>query len=288
MRLVVTDLDGTLFQDNQTITTKDLNAIKEAERKGIKVIVATGRQYSSARRILENLGFLPEYIICDNGCSVFSTKNDIQLCSFPLDKNIVYDVLSVLENEEYYYSLSTNSHRVVKADSLPILEAEFHRNKKRIPDLDKYHLDSLVELIKAGKDLSYSKAKTKEEICELDMNFYCVSALTFDPERIKYGQAALSNIKGISVVSSAYNNFEAISENSSKGNAVKFLADTLNINLSEIMTIGDNFNDASMFEIVDNSVAMGNAHDDIKKMCKHVTLKNSESGFSYALNNFIK
>lgn len=288
MKLVVTDLDGTLFQDNQTITPYDLDAIKRAEEKNTKVIVATGRQYLTARKLLEKLGFLPEYIICDNGCSIYSTKNDLQLSSFPLNKNIVYDVLTILEKEDFYYSISTDTCRVSLNNSLPILEREFFRNKARISDLDRYHLDSLVDLFKSNQDLNHTKSRTKEEICDLDMNFYNVTAITFDPQRIVHGQASLSNINGISVVSSAYNNFEAINESCSKGNALKHLADHLNINLNNIMTIGDNFNDVSMLKIVENSVAMGNAHDDIKNMCKYVTLKNTESGVGYAINNFIK
>lgn len=253
----------------------------------MKVIVATGRHYLNAIKILKKSGFVPEYIICDNGCSVYSVKDDKQLFSFPLHKEIVSEVLDVLEESNYFYSISTDKFRISKPDSLQTLKSEFVRNKEAIPDLDPYHLDSLVTIIESNKDLVYSDATTIKEICELDVNFYNISAITFDPERIKFGQEVLSKIKGISVVSSAYNNFEAINSDCSKGNAIKLLTTHLNIDMKDTMAIGDNFNDVSMFEVVEHSVAMGNSHEDIKKMCKYVSVANTENGVSYALKNFL-
>lgn len=286
MKLVVTDLDGTLFQKDQTILKSDLKAINEAEKKGVKTIVATGRQYLNATNLLKKAGFLPEYIICDNGCSIYSTKDNKQLFSFSLTKEKTKEVLTILEENNYYYSISSDKFRIEKNNCFDLLQNEFNRNKERIPDLDPYHLTSLVDLIKAGKNLSHY-CNDMNEICNLQCNFYNITAISFDPERIKYGQSLLSKVSDISIVSSAYNNFEILHKDCSKGNAIKYLASYLDINLSKVMTIGDNYNDISMFNVSENSVAMGNATKDIQELCKYTTVPNCDGGVGYALKNFI-
>ncbi|MGG7176653.1 Cof-type HAD-IIB family hydrolase [Clostridium paraputrificum] len=286
MRLIATDLDGTLLQRDSTISTDDLNAIIKAEEQGIKVVVATGRQYTSAKSLLKNCKFEPDYMICDNGSTIYSVKDDKKLCSFPLHKDKIIEILNYLNKNDYYYSLSSDTCRVELKNFAEKLKSEFERNKKRIPDLNPFHLTSLIDLIDSeGKDRS-NDVDCSEDIINLDMNFYNITAISFDPERIEQGIEGASKIPGISVVSSAYNNFEMLHEHASKGSALEYLANHLGVTLDETMAIGDNFNDLSMLQKATHSVAMGNASDDIKKICKYVTLDNSKSGVGHAIMNF--
>lgn len=286
MKLIATDLDGTLLQANQTISQKDLEWINKAEEAGIKVIVATGRQYSAALKLLSKNNFRPDYIISDNGSCAYSVKENRKICSYAIDRKSLKDILMYLEENNYPYSLSSDSCRIHLNNFVDKLKEEFHRNKQSIPDLDKgKHLDSLVEFIQKEKD-DKLYANSYKELLDLDMNFYNISALSFDPNRIKTGIKEGSKINGVAVVSSAYNNFEFQNSKTSKGKALAFLADYLNISLDRTMAIGDNFNDLSMFEQAYHSVAMGNANDEIKKLCRYVTLNNKESGVGYAIENF--
>ncbi|WDC84245.1 HAD hydrolase family protein [Caloramator sp. mosi_1] len=69
-----------------------------------------------------------------------------------------------------------------------------------------------------------------------------------------------------------------VSRYASKGNALEYLAKYLNIGLDDVIAFGDNFNDISMFKKAGISVAMGNAEGEIKRICRFVTLTNSEDG----------
>lgn len=285
MKLIATDLDGTLLQLDQSIHENDLKWIKKAEDEGIKVIVATGRQYNTALKLLNGLNFNPDYMICDNGSSIYSVNDNRKLCSFPLEKHAVKEILEFLEDNKYPYSISSDDCRVELKNNIERLEDEFRRNRKQIPDLDPYHLDSLVDMIKSESNGRYH-AENYKEILSLDMNYYNISAISFDPDRIREGMKKAANIKGASVVTSAYNNFELLNEKSSKGEALAFISDYLNISLNDTMAIGDNHNDISMFKKAYHSVAMGNAKDDIKSICRYVTLENPEGGVGYAIENF--
>lgn len=286
MRLIATDLDGTLLQRDNTISADDLNAILKAEEQGIRVVVATGRQYTTAKELLKNCNFEPEYMICDNGSTLYSVKDDKKLCSFPLHKDKIIKILNYLDQNDYYYSLSSDTCRIGLNNFAEKLTTEFNRNKKVIPDLDLFHLTSLIDLIDSEDSNENNCISCPEDVLNMDMNFYNITAISFDPDRIKKGIEGVSKIPGISVVSSAYNNFEMLHEHSSKGNSLEYLANHLGITLDDTMAIGDNFNDLSMLQKAPHSVAMGNANDEIKKLCKYITLDNSQSGVGHAIINF--
>ena len=69
----------------------------------------------------------------------------------------------------------------------------------------------------------------------------------------------------------------------SKGKAVKQLCDYLGIKEDEIIVIGDGENDISMFNMTSNSVAMGNALQNVKESAQYVTLTNDEDGVAKVL-----
>lgn len=286
MKLIATDLDGTLLQSDGSITDKDLNAILEAEKVGIKVIVATGRQYSTTKLLLKNYNFKPDYMICDNGCTVYSVKDDKQLYAFPLPKECLSDILKYLEDNDYFYGLSSDECRIELSNYKELLTAEYNRNKKSIPDLDISHLTSLIELIDNETTHISEGINNHEDIEKLDMNFYNITAISFDPKRLEKGMKEIDHFPGITVVSSAYNNFELMNKNASKGNALKFLADYLHVSLDDTMAIGDNFNDLSMLQTAKHSVAMGNSCDEIKSLCRYVTKSNVDSGVGHAIMSF--
>lgn len=73
----------------------------------------------------------------------------------------------------------------------------------------------------------------------------------------------------------------------SKGNALDILSSALHIPLQEIMAFGDHYNDISMLEKVSYSVAMGNAEEDVKKICKYHTLTNDLHGVGHIITQVL-
>lgn len=283
MKLIATDLDGTLLQPDSTISKYDLEWINKAEESGIKVIVATGRQYTATLELLSKSNFKPDYIITDNGSCAYSVKDNKKICSYPIKEDTVKEILDFLESNNYPYGLSSDKHRIHFRDISKRLTDEFNRNQSVIPDLDRNHLDSLVSFIESDSALYVDSYK---DILNLNTDLFNISALSFDPNRIKDGIAEASKIKGVNVVSSAYNNFEFQSYETSKGKSLAFIADYLHISLDDTMAIGDNYNDVSMFEHAYHSVAMGNSNDDIKNLCRYTTLTNLENGVGHAIKTF--
>ena len=89
------------------------------------------------------------------------------------------------------------------------------------------------------------------------------------------------------VVSSGEDNVEIMKKGSSKGEAVKILAQKLNIKREEIICIGDNENDISMIKFAGLGIAVANGIDELKRQANYVTDTNMNSGVAKAIHKFI-
>ena len=90
-KLIALDLDGTLLTDNKEITKENLDTIYQLIDKGYEVVIATGRNYYSARTITNNIRKHLIYI-CNNGNIVRDTIDDRVLASSylnPVDSKII-------------------------------------------------------------------------------------------------------------------------------------------------------------------------------------------------------
>ena len=65
------------------------------------------------------------------------------------------------------------------------------------------------------------------------------------------------------------------------------LSAVLGVSLSDLIAIGDNYNDVEMLRLAGTSVAMGNAPEDIQRMATLVTKTNNEDGVAYALEHLL-
>jgi len=114
-----------------------------------------------------------------------------------------------------------------------------------------------------------------------------IVVISDDLKKLRKVRTKVQNISTTTAMSSNYNNFEVVNYEVSKGNALKFLSEKLNIKREEIMAIGDNENDYSMIEFAGLGVAMGNAEIGIKEIADFITSSNDENGVAVALKKYI-
>jgi hydroxymethylpyrimidine pyrophosphatase-like HAD family hydrolase len=76
-------------------------------------------------------------------------------------------------------------------------------------------------------------------------------------------------------------------KSSSKTTAIECLSEKLNILKSEIIAIGDNYNDIDMIQYAALGIAMGNAPDKVKLSADDVTLTNDENGVAESIKKYI-
>ena len=268
-KLIVTDMDGTVLGGDHKITEENMRALREADERGVKVVFATGRFHDSAK---EHVTFLEEVmpIVSSNGAIIkHPITNEVLYCN-SIDKDISLKIVETLDNLDLSYQIYTDNEILQKYKT--------EEEKIKMQDFIKNTFSDKTEII-FKKDL-------KEDI--KDLNILKFNVVDFErPLLMKEARKEVEKIEGLEVTSSWNDNVEIMNAGSSKGSAVKFLCELLNIDKEEIIAFGDNYNDISMLEYVGMGVAMGNAEEDVKKIASYITDSNIESGVAKAIDDLV-
>lgn len=274
IKLICIDMDGTLLNSNHEVTEENKVTLQKAFAKGIKIAICTGRLFMSARYYSDLIGITNTPVIASNGAYIKNGYTDKAIYENPMTKDLVLEIYNILK--KYNLDVNFNSwNTLLRADKEPEDHAYAIMNKS-VPSDKKINFiinENLEEAIKSFdgdilKGIIIEKEnldilwKAKEELKEI------------------YGDK-------LHIVSSGKNNFEVMLGSTSKGNAVNFLAKSLNIEPSEVMCIGDSENDLSMIKFAGVGVAMGNGLDIVKEAADYITDTNDNSGVAKAIQKFV-
>lgn len=268
-RLIAIDMDGTLLNSQDKISERNKEAILKAIDNGIHVVIATGRIYKSALHYHRYIGLKSPIIAC-NGAIISSSQGDIIFENF-IDHNWLREIIQLAEANDMYYHFYDRDKFYYKTS-----KAEFINYYKYY---EENYICQGIELV---------RFKDPSDIVDLDRSkYYKIVFIDDDSDKLYDFRKKLSLIKGISISKSWHNNIEVMNESVSKGNAVKFLADILNIDSSEVIAIGDNENDVSMFKVSGLSVAMENGDEIAKSNADVITDSNDEDGVAKVIEKYI-
>jgi Cof subfamily protein (haloacid dehalogenase superfamily) len=281
LRLIVTDMDGTLLNSKRKISEENAAALLAAQERGIEIAIATGRTYGDALALCKGVGLNP-HIISNHGAFVY-TKDGKRILGVGVDKQHVRNALTWLRNNNYFYHLCTDVHSFLPVGAEHILTNEFKTSKNLIPGRSEEQIRETIRFLcqpMEGRTVIHQM----EDVLEQDVTCGSIVSVTFDQDKLKAGREYFANHQGLSMTVAGNNIFEMIHTSVSKGNALERLIQHLNFPMEEVMAIGDNYNDISMLERVGVSVAIGNAEEEVKKICKYVSLSNDLNGVAYIIN----
>lgn len=98
IKVIVSDLDGTLLNSNHTISDKTISVFQKLHLHNYLIIVATGRHHLDAMPILDSLGF-PVYLVSSNGARIHALDKSL-LYSFDIKSEHIQSVLSIAIDAE--------------------------------------------------------------------------------------------------------------------------------------------------------------------------------------------
>ena len=258
----MTDIDGTLLVPGQKISQKNIDAVHAMLAAGVKVVIATGRMYCAALPIVAQLGVsIP--IISYNGGLIKSSAGKI-LHAQVMDETLLLKLIDFFE--ERGWSLQTYSN-----DALYVAERE--EGVRLYEEVIKVsatvvgwnglreHLENVPKVLSVSLD----PALTVEKISAVEKNFGAQ----------------------VEITRSAPYFAEFMPPGVSKANAIKILAKHYGVDNSEILAIGDSYNDLQMITSVGCGVAMGNAVDAVKDACPRVTDTCENDGFAKAVYDYV-
>ena len=285
IKLIASDMDGTLLNSNHKIPQNNIELIKFAQKNGIEFVVATGRAYYEALPSLND-----ENIKCDvisfNGGIIYDKNGNI-INITPMKLKDLYYTIEILKSLDISYQLYTKNTIYTKSIETDIT-AYIDLIRANGEEPNEQHLRQ-----EAKNRLALGHITEVDNI-ELYLNqennpAIKVIGISNDLEKLKHATELLSGNDNISVTSSGANNVEIMDKKATKGEALKIVADVHDINLKNAIAIGDNLNDQAMLDIVEYSIAMKNGNKDLQKTSKFITEKtNSESGVADSVMKLLK
>lgn len=278
--MIASDMDGTLLTSHLSISELNKDAVLKAQEQGIEFMVATGRAYTEAKPPLEDAGIRCG-MITGNGAQAFDADGN-EIFTISIDKRIAKKVMEILRENGLYFELMTS--KGVYSDSQPQrLENFATLLAENIP-----HITFKMAIAMASTHLNMlhiNYTESYDELIESD-DIEVLKVITFSDggqEILQPIAREIEKLDDVHVTSSFPNNIEINHVEAQKGVAVKRLAEAKSIDLKEVMTIGDNFNDVSMLEVAGVSFAMGNAEAGVKKVAKYEAETNVNDGVGKAI-----
>ena len=285
IKVIASDMDGTLLNNNHVFSKKTVESIKRACEKGIRFMVVTGRNYVSALEALNKTDLVCDYIL-SSGAEIRDPDKNVKMsialsidqCEFLYEQLKTYAIGIMFCTEEKNYIIGT-----------------FEEADNGLLDYIKYFHDT-KDREELRKSLLYKSmwAKTKnipdfQTLKEIEVPVTKMFLVSDDVGLLQDIKKELE-IRGDLAVSSSFKyNLEVTDIRAQKGPILKEYIESLGYTMDEVMVLGDSLNDYSMLEMdFGATIAMANADEEIKKIAKYVTKSNEEDGVAYVIDEMLE
>ena len=269
IKLIVMDMDGTLLDDDHaTISRRNIEALRDASKKGVKLALASGRTWSLLVGAQEQLGCL-DYALLANGASVWDVAAGKSIYENTIPNAQALAITEVLQREGLAFEVYCDGQGYVRAsDRERILDDCLSPAFTRFFDAHTVYPETIAQAL-AGR-----RAEKFDVLYVPDEKRQAVQAEVEALGPVVTTQALRYNME-----------FNAIGIN--KGVALRVLAKHLALAADEVMAFGDAANDLEMLAWAGWSFAMDNATAEAKAAAKYLTGRNSDSGVAQAVERYV-
>ena len=271
IKLVASDLDGTLLNKNKEITPRLFDALEKLDKLGIYFVPSTGRPFGTVPQAIKELPFL-KYVITSNGATIFDATEQ---------KNII----------ENYLTPEAVNAVIEIAKELPVITEYFIEGKAYIAknvydDLTPFDLtESHVTYIKNSRtpvENFWEEMKKNNSILEN------INLVFKDMELRKEIWDRLKALGLASVTAATTKNIEITSLYATKAKALEKLCEVLRFERENVLAMGDGDNDMPMIEFAGIGVAMANGEEHIKQAADIIADDCNDFGAAKILEQIIE
>lgn len=286
-KLVAVDLDGTLLNSYGEVTENTKRVIKNVLKKGIQVVIASGRSIDSIKNISKEIG-ASKYIVAGNGAVLYDTCEHKALYEnyIPLEK--AKKIIDFCEQNSIFYNVYTNKKIVTKSLRYNVL----YYYKENLKKADKKRteiaiVDSIQEYVQNLKDEKIMKIFICDETASVFNSIMKKFEDVPNVETLDVSHMSRKIIKkGTLEFPIEYYYTEISMKNVNKWNAIEFLINKIGINKEEVMAIGDNMNDKKMIEEAGLGITMEGSTPVVTEVANYITSDNNNEGVAKALEKF--
>ena len=261
VRLVVSDLDGTLLDPASKVTGRSRAAVNMLRSAGIRFTLISARPPRGMKQFVEALNIV-EPVVCFNGAVIASPQMEV-LSQVLLARDVAEQVAGIILGHkldlwafvgcDWYATSAVGRHVANHIASLGIQP----RPLASPADI----VGSVAKLVGVSDDFPAVQR------CEQDVLQVCGQQVSATRSKDYY--------------------LDVTHRDADKGDGTEHLSRQMGIPLEEIASIGDMPTDALMFRRTGISIAMGNASDEVKAQARFVTASNAEEGFAVAMERFV-
>ncbi|MFG2793950.1 Cof-type HAD-IIB family hydrolase [Streptomyces sp. NPDC048419] len=253
IRLIVTDMDGTLLDDAKRIPPGLWETLAELRRRGVLFSPASGRQYATLARefaaVAEDMVFIAE-----NGTYV--VRDGEELSSDPLETGVAAGVVQAV--------------RRLAADGVDVGAVVCGKRSAYVERGDQAFLAEVRKY--------YVEHRVVEDATAVDDDVIKIALFDFGSAEHTTAPALAPFAATHQVVVSGEHWVDVMNRTANKGAALRRLQDELGITPAQTMVFGDYLNDLEMLDAADWSFAMANAHPDVVARARHLAPSNNDNG----------
>ena len=259
IKLIVSDMDGTLLNENHKVSSRFFQQFQKLKDQGIHFVAASGRQYHSLIGKLEPIKDQISIIAENGGMLQYDNKVEALLKLTNADVERCIKTLRTIENT--YIILCGSQSAYIESSNEEFISRlkEYYTAVKSVEDLTKFESDEFLKI--AVFHFESSEKHVYPNIKHLGNDYQ--------------------------VIVSGQNWLDISHLHSNKAYALKMLHDKMGLSPNETLVFGDYNNDIDMMKLAKYSVAMKNAHVNVKSIAKFETHSNNEEGVEHVLEKLI-
>lgn len=278
IKLVASDLDGTIINENNFINQSNFEAIDMMNSHNIDFAICTGKSYSVSKALCDKCK--ATYGIFSNGSQIYNLKTGTPIYKNVIDSESIINCFKIAK--KYGLHVHAYSDNLLVTEKLQFLDLRNFKLQK-LPGFKFIVVSNVLDYIQKNDLPIYqfviSSNSSLENVRDEISNLSNVSVLKIS----KFGEYKDR------ILNKEYEYLSIMPFNTSKSSALDILGKYLSVNQEEIMAIGDNLNDLDMVKNSGIGVAVANAYSELKDVAKYITKNNvSEGGFAEAVYKFIE
>ena len=263
VKIIFSDIDGTLINDALEVTPRTRQALRKAVNAGTLFVPVSARMPEAIKPILKD--FLPEVpMISYNGAFIQDEYGQV-IDSCPMSSQTAQEICQYLEKEssdvawnvyagKRWLSQNRDNHWISREERVVGLISE-EANLEQIGYLSEVH-----KILLMGDPIYMETLENKLKKLYSDL----------------------------SIARSLPYYIEIMASGIHKGRAVQTLAHYYGVDMAETLAFGDNFNDLDMLEVVGKAYVMANAPQKVKEQIGHVTADHNHDGIALVLETLDK
>lgn len=263
-KMLVMDMDDTLLRDDHTISEKNLEAIRKAQEKGVKVVLASGRPTFAMKEYAKQLELdkFNSHILSYNGAVITDCKSDTSIFEKSLSKEMAHRLYDLSKEHNVDIHTYLNDDIITeKSNQYTEVEANITGMKIRtIDDFKKAVKGNVIKVLMLENPEYLKKVEEKLKIKVKDTMNMTISKPFF---------------------------LEFMDKGIDKSTSLERLINKFGIKKEEVIAMGDSYNDLGMIKFAGLGVCVENAPKDMKEQADYITKSNMDDGVAHIIEKFI-